>query len=256
MAATSQWIIGRNPVEEALQSGIEIEKVFLQQGITGEVEKFLRHTCKSRGIPLSVVPKDKMRKMVSGAHQGIAALIAPVQYQILEQVLPDLFETGKVPLLVMLDGIQDARNLGAIARSAWVLGVDALIVGMKNNAPINEIAVKASAGALLKLPVCRVSSLVNTLLYVQASGCQVYASDLQAEMSLEELDLTEPMMVIIGSEGEGIQNALAKRSDRQFIIPQARSFDSLNASVASGIIFYEIFKARIKSFGPDSGSLR
>lgn len=254
MAQSSQWIIGRNPVEEALRSAIEIEKVFLQQGITGDLEKFLRHTCKDRGIPLSIVPKDKMQKLVNGAHQGVAAMIAPIRYHVLEDVLPHLFDQGKTPFLVMLDGIQDARNLGALARSAWVFGADALIVGTKNSAPINELAVKASAGALLQLPVCRVTSMVNALLYVRASGCVTMASDLQGTDTVEEMEWSEPAMVVIGSEGEGVQPALLKRADQRFIIPQQRTFDSLNASVAGGIIFYEIFKHRIKSFGPESGS--
>jgi 23S rRNA (guanosine2251-2'-O)-methyltransferase len=240
----SNLICGRNPVVEALEEGKEISKIWLQQGTRGDLEKEIRHWSKERGIPVSFVPKVKLDKMVKGNHQGIAALLSPLVFSNLESLIPHIFEQGKTPLIVVLDGITDVRNIGAIARSAEVLGADGLVMPLDNSGQINEETVKSSAGALLRLPVCRVKSLVTALDFLSASGIHLIAADLQGDSELYSLDLTEPIAVLLGSEGEGLSRKSLERADHRFIIPQYGHTDSLNVSVSCGIILYEATRQR------------
>jgi len=237
-------ICGRNPVLEALKEGQEISKVWLQQGTRGDLEKELRKICRERNIPLSYVPKTKLDKLVKGNHQGIAALVSPMDFTELEDLIPHLFDQGETPLLVVLDGITDVRNLGAIARSAEVLGAHGLVLPADHSAPVNEEAVKSSAGALLRIPVCRVKSLASALDLLSSSGIHLAAADLGAETSLDSLDLTEPLAFLLGSEGEGLSRHSLDRADHRFIIPQSGLTDSLNVSVSCGIMLYEASRQR------------
>lgn len=237
-------ICGRNPVLEALKEGAEVSKIWLQQGTRGELEKEVRKWARERNIPVSFVPKAKLDKMVRGNHQGIAALISPTDFTDLEDLIPHIFEAGKIPLLVVLDGITDVRNLGAIARSAEVLGAHGLIFPADHSAPVNEEAVKSSAGALLRIPLCRVKSLASALDLLSASGIHLAAADLQAEATIDLIDLTEPIAILLGSEGEGLSRHSLDRADHRFIIPQYGETDSLNVSVSCGIILYEADRQR------------
>ena len=237
-------IYGRHPVVDALQAGVPIDKVFLQQGIRGELEKELRHLCRDRNIPLKVIPKERLQRMVRGNHQGVVAQQALVQYYLLEDVLPGIYERSATPLLVLLDGVTDVRNFGAIARTAEVCGAHALVVPQKNSAQINAEAMKASAGALSVLPVCRESSLIAAIEYLQMSGIQVFASSLEANKSIYDIDLTQPAAFVLGSEGQGISQAVARAASELFIIPQAGQTDSLNVSVATGMMLYEAMRQR------------
>lgn len=237
-------IYGRHPVVEALQGGVSLDKVILQQGIRGEMEKEVRHLCKQTGVPLQVVPKERMRQFSGGNHQGVLAFQALLDYQRLEDVLPLIYERSQVPLLLLLDGVTDVRNFGAIARTAEVCGAHALVIFQKNSARINADALKASAGALNILPVCRERSLINTIELLQQSGLQVLASDLQAEKPLHALELKRPTAFILGAEGEGISQAAAQAADATFIIPQLGKTDSLNVSVAAGMMLYETMRQR------------
>lgn len=238
-------IFGRHPVLDAVRAGLSVDKIMLQQGIRGEFEKEVRHLCKASGIPLLVVPKERFGKWVQGNHQGIVAFIAPIAFHRLEDVLPGLFERGETPLFLVLDGITDVRNFGAIARTAEVCGAHALIVPAKKTALINAEAMKTSAGALSHIPVCREQSLVNALGYLQQSGVHVVVSDLQAKQYVFELDLTIPVALVLGSEGEGISPAISQLADTSFIIPQRGITDSLNVSVAAGVIMYEAVRQRM-----------
>jgi 23S rRNA (guanosine2251-2'-O)-methyltransferase len=239
-----QIIYGRHPVADAIRSGTPIDKVILQQGIRGEMEKELRHLCKAEGIPLQVVPKERLNKMVRGNHQGVIALQSFVRYYRLEDVLPGIYEESEVPLLLLLDGVTDVRNFGAIARTAEALGAHALVIPQKNSAQINAEAMKASAGALAKIPVCRESSLAVAIDYLRLSGIRVLASSLEAEVPLYALDLKAPAAFILGAEGEGISPALMRQADERFIIPQLGTTDSLNVSVAAGMMLYEAMRQR------------
>lgn len=240
-----QLIYGRHPVIEALQSGQPVDKVYLLQGTRGELEKELRHLCRDREVPLTMVPKEKLQRMVKGNHQGVAAQMAAAPYQKITDILPFIYEQGQTPLLLLLDGVTDVRNLGAIARSAEICGAQAIIIGQKNSAGLTPDAVKSSAGALARLPVCREKSLVNTIEYLQECGLQVAASDLQAEQDLAELDLTAPLCLVLGAEGEGISTGVARAANWRFRLPQVGTMNSFNVSVAAGIMLYESMKARL-----------
>ncbi len=237
-------IYGRHPVIDAIQAGTSIDKLILQQGIRGDFEKEVRQLSKEHNIPVQVVPKERINKITRANHQGIVGYVSAIQYYMLEDVLPMLFEKEEAPLLLILDGITDVRNMGAIARSAEVLGAHALLVPKKGSAMIGPDAVKTSAGALTILPVCREHSLVKAVQYLKNSGLQVLASDLKAEKKLADLDLTLPTALIVGSEGKGTSPALIKEADQHFIIPQQGQTDSLNVSVATGIMLYEVMRQR------------
>ncbi|TXB65553.1 23S rRNA (guanosine(2251)-2'-O)-methyltransferase RlmB [Phaeodactylibacter luteus] len=238
-------LFGRHPVTEALQNGVPMEKVMLQQGIRGEMEKELRHLCREAGTPLQVVPKERFKRYTKGNHQGVVAFQALIRYQRIEDILPTIYEKSESPLLILLDGVTDVRNFGAIARSAEACGAHALIIPQKNSAQINGEAIKTSAGALNLIPVCREKSLITTIEFLQASGVTVLASDLQAEKPLHELDLSRPVAFVLGAEGEGISPAVAKSADETFIIPQVGRTDSLNVSVANGMMLYEAMRQRM-----------
>ncbi len=237
-------IFGRHPVLDALASGQEIDRVILQQGTRGEFEKEIRHECRRRDVLLQVAPKERLDRLVRGNHQGVVAYAALIAFQPLDEVLAAVFERGETPLLLMLDGITDVRNLGAIARSAECSGVHALIIPAKGSAQINAEAIKTSAGALHNIPVCRVSSLVSTLERLQDSGVQAFAGDLQASKPIFDIDFAGPSLLIAGAEGEGVSRALLHRVDQRFIIPQAGATNSFNVSVATGIMLYEVMRQR------------
>jgi 23S rRNA (guanosine2251-2'-O)-methyltransferase len=174
----------------------------------------------------------------------VVALQALIRYQKMEDILPMVFERSQTPLFVLLDGVTDVRNFGAIARTAEVCGAHALVITQKNSAQINPEAMKTSAGALNTIPVCREKSLITVIEYLQQSGIQVLASDLQADKAIYDLDLTAPVAFVLGAEGEGISPAVARKADQTFIIPQKGQTDSLNVSVAGGMMLYEAMRQR------------
>lgn len=240
-------IKGRNPVLEALHENHDIERVYLLQGITGEFEKILRHLCRKKEVPLQVIPKERMAKFVSDNHQGVIALKPSISYYQIEDIVQHCYENGRTPLIVILDEVTDVRNLGAIARSALGFGADAIVVPTVGSAPIQADSIKASAGALLKIHVCRSASLANTVKYLQESGITVIASSLEANTALDSLDLNVPLAMIVGSEDTGVREHLLRASDQRFIIPQSPEMESLNVSVAAGIMLYEVYKQRHKT---------
>lgn len=239
-----QWIFGRHPVLEALQAGQPVEKVWLQQGTRGDFEKELRRLCRQHRIPLTIIPKEKLNRMVRGNHQGVVGLQAVAAYQQLEDILPFIYEKGEQPLILLLDGVTDTRNFGAIARSAELCGVHALVIPAKGSAGLTPDALKTSAGALARIPVCRVKSLVSTIELLQQSGVPVFASDLSGNQSLPDMQLGGPAALVLGSEGEGISRGVAKAADQCFKIPQLGTLNSFNVSVAAGIMLYETMRQR------------
>lgn len=243
----SDIVYGRHPVVDAIRSGWPVDKVVMQQGIRGEFEKEIRHLTKEYELPLQVVPKERLNKLAGGNHQGVVAFISPIPFQHLEDILPVVFENGLNPLIVLLDGVTDVRNFGAIARSAEVFGAHALVISSKKSAQVNAEAVKTSAGALTIIPVCREKSMIGAIELLKLSGVKVYVSDLNATSTLADLDWTIPVALVIGSESEGISSAVAGAADERFMIPQLGQTDSLNASVAAGIILYEATRQRVMS---------
>jgi 23S rRNA (guanosine2251-2'-O)-methyltransferase len=240
---TENFIMGHHPVADAIRAGASMDKVMLQEGIRGEMEKEIRHLCKDFKIPMVIIPKERFSKYTRGNHQGVIALVSSVTYYELGDVLPSIFEKGENPLIV----VTDVRNIGAIARSAECCGAHTLVVGQKGAAPINEEAVKASAGALMKIPVCREKSLVTAVELLANSGVRTFAADLKGSKPIYDLDFTMPVAIIMGSEGEGVSEGVLSRVHERFFIPQVGTTDSLNVSVAAGIVLYEVMKQRLKA---------
>ncbi len=239
-------IIGRHPVLTALKEGQTLETVFIQDSVSGAFEKQVRSLCKSLNIPLKRVPKVKLDRRFRGNHQGIYAVATEMKYYALDALLESLKDKS-TPILLLLDGVQDVRNLGAIARSAEVFGIDGMILPTKQSAHINDVAIKTSAGALLQIPVCRVRSLQHALDRLGEDGYLALAAEVDAPSTLEEIDLDQPLALIMGAEGRGVDRHLKVYCDHIFRIPQFGKVASLNVSVATGIILYEITKLRKQS---------
>lgn len=238
------FIFGLRPVIEAIESGKEIEKVFIQTNLTSLVAKDLQRLLRENNILFQYVPLEKLKRITPKNHQGVVAYVSEITYQKIEDILPFLFEQGKIPLLLILDEITDVRNMGAIVRSAECAGADAVIIPQKGSALINAEGMKASAGALNILPVCREKGLAETIHFLQTSGVQVLACTEKAENAYTSLNLTVPTAFIMGSEGKGISAELLHLSDKQVKIPLMGKIDSLNVSVASGIVLFEALRQR------------
>ena len=240
----STIIIGRQPLIEAIQSGRAIDKILFQRNVSGESIGDIRRLAKQSNIPIQQVPPEKMHSYTRANHQGVIAFAALVDYFDLQQVIDHTIAEGKVPLFVILDGVTDVRNIGAIARTAFCCGAQALIIPDKGVGALNEEALKSSAGALERINVCRVSSLMKAVDELHLSGIKVFASEMTADNILPALNLTEPCAIVMGSEDNGVFPALMKICDGKFKIPMAGDFESLNVSVAAGMILYEAMKQR------------
>ena len=218
----------------------------MQNNLHGEFEVLIRNKCKEKDIPLTKVPSRKLNDLSkSHNHQGILAYISPVTYTKVDQLIPKLFDEGKVPLIVVLDGVTDVRNMGAIARCAKVFGAHGIVVPAKGTARVSDEMVKSSSGAILDVPICRENSLPVALETMQQLGLSVYATDVNAKKTIAEQDLKSPIAIILGSEDLGVSKKAIQIADDSIKIPQVDRFDSLNVSVASGIILYEILLQRV-----------
>ena len=240
----NQLVIGRNPVLELLKSERMVEKIYMQQGLKGEFEIELRNLLKGRNIPVSHVHPAKLNGITSQNHQGVIAVTALIEYTELEDLIDNIFFRGEVPSLLFLDSITDIRNVGSIIRSAEVLGAHGIILGSKNTAIINHIAIKTSAGAAFNIPIVKVMSASNAIETLKNSGISIYASTLDCRKDLSEINFKNPFCVILGSEDEGITSHLLKRSNDEFKIPQFGKTESLNVAVSAGIILYEAVRQR------------
>ena len=232
-------IAGRNPVVEALKNDSNIDKILLFKNASGDVIQQIRKLATAKNIPIQPVPGEKLNSLTNVQHQGVIAFKSSVVYQDLQQVIDWVNGNGETALFVMLDGVTDVRNIGAIARSAVCYGVQAIIIPDKGVAALGEDALKSSAGALEKIQVCRVNSLLKAVDTLHLNGIKVYTSEMNAAVKLFDLNFAEPCCIVMGSEGEGVQNYISKAADERFAIPMKADFDSLNVSVAAGIILYE-----------------
>ncbi|MCD4695858.1 MAG: 23S rRNA (guanosine(2251)-2'-O)-methyltransferase RlmB [Bacteroidales bacterium] len=243
---TEDIIYGHKPVIEAINSGNEVEKLYIQKNLQPARSDELRKLATEHKIPFQFVPKEKLNRLTRKNHQGIVAIISPIIYSNLEYIVPELFEQGKTPLLLVLDKITDVRNLGSIARSAECAGVDAILLPAKGSAMINADAVKTSAGALTKIKVCRVTSLNNSILYLKDSGLKIFGATEKSKNLYFETNYNIPAAIIMGSEEKGISPELLSLCDDHVKIPIAGEIGSLNVSVATGIILFEALRQRIK----------
>lgn len=237
-------VIGRQAVIAALESGKQLERIYLQATVHGEVIDTIRTLAEKHLVPINKVPVEKLNSLNVSNHEGCIAVISKIQYQNLQDVISFVVENGETPLFIILDGITDIRNIGAIARSAYCFGVHALIIPDKGVGALNEDAILTSAGALEKLPVCRVSSLMKAVDELHLNGIKVFASEMTAEKKLYDLEMSDPCAIVLGGEEHGVYPALMKICDEQFQIPMTGDFESLNVSVANGIILYEVMKQR------------
>ena len=242
---SNPMIFGIRAVIEAVRSGKDIESIFVQRGLTGDLYQELKNTLGELGMTFQSVPVEKLNRITTKNHQGVIALISPITYQKVEDIILQVFEKGETPLILILDGITDVRNLGAIARTAECAGVHALVIPAKGSAQINPDAVKTSAGALFKIPVCRHDNLQRTAKFLQESGLQLVACTEKTQEFLYKPDYTYPTAIILGSEEDGISNELLRIADHLARIPMKGEIESLNVSVSAGIILFEAVRQRL-----------
>ena len=237
-------IIGRQPLIEAFEAGRGIDKILLQKNANGEIIDEIRNLGKQHNVPVQFVPIEKLNTLSRANHQGVIALAALVKYLNLQEVIDFVVGNGETPFFIILDSVTDVRNIGAIARTAVCCGAQALIIPDKGVGALNEEAMKSSAGALEKIHICRVNSLMKAVDELHANGIKVFASEMTAANKVHELDFKEPCTIVMGGEEKGVFPPLMKICDSTFNIPMAGKFESLNVSVAAGIILYEAMKQR------------
>lgn len=244
MQKETDCIFGLRPVIEAIRAGKQIDRLLIRQGLQGSLYHELMIEVKNHSISYQIVPVERIELVTRKNHQGVLAWLALIEFQQIGNILPSVFEKGEDPLIVVLDGVSDVRNFGAIARSSESLGAHAVIIPEKGSARITADAIKASAGALHTFPVCREKSMVRAIEYLKESGLKIVCTDEKSGIKLSESDLKGPVALIMGSEDKGISRELLTLSDMTVRIPMTGSIDSLNVSVASGIILYEIIRQR------------
>lgn len=238
-------IFGIRAVIEAINSDKEISKVLIKKGLQADLFHELYTQLKSHEIPFQVVPSERFNKFPGKNHQGVVAFVSPVQFYHLEQIIPGLFEHGRVPFILILDKVNDVRNFGAIARTAECSGVDAIVIPAKASAPINADAVKTSAGALHHIKVCREKDLSKSINFLRESGLQIVASTEKADDNYYQIDFKKPTALIMGSEEKGIALEYLSMADEWVKIPVLGKIESLNVSVATAVLCYECVKQRL-----------
>ncbi len=237
-------IFGIRPVAEAIESHKQIERLYIRKGAEGQLMTDLKDLCVRHRLHWQEVPVEKLNRLTRGNHQGVVAQIAAIEYvevaDILERVPED-----ETPLIVVFDGVTDVRNFGGIARSAECAGVHGLIAPLKNSAPVNADAIKTSAGALNKIPVCRVGSIRNTLKALQAEGFQIVAATEKSRKLIYDADFRRPTVIVMGAEDTGISKEVLKLCDEQLAIPLIGSIESLNVAAAAAVMLFEVVRQRI-----------
>ena len=244
MTEKNEMIFGVRAVIEAIQAGKEIDKILVKRDIQSELSKELFAELKGRMIPVQRVPVERINRITRKNHQGVIAFISAITYQKTEDIVPYLFEQGKNPLLIMLDGITDVRNFGAIARTCECAGIDAIIIPAKNSVSVNADAMKTSAGALHTLPVCREQSLTETINFLKNSGFKIVAATEKGDYDYTKANYKDPVCIIMGAEDTGVPYEHLSLCDEWIKIPLQGKIESLNVSVAAGILIYEAVKQR------------
>jgi 23S rRNA (guanosine2251-2'-O)-methyltransferase len=244
MVEKSEMIFGVRAVIEAIEAGKDIDKILVKKDIQSELSKELFAALKGKLIPVQRVPVERINRITRKNHQGVVAFISAITYQKVEDVVPFLFEQGKNPLLVMLDGLTDVRNFGAIARTCECAGVDAVIIPAKNSVSVNADAMKTSAGALHTLPVCREQSLTTAIRFLKDSGFKIVAATEKGDYDYTKANYTDPVCIIMGAEDTGVPYDHLALCDEWIKIPMRGKIESLNVSVAAGVLIYEAVKQR------------
>ncbi len=244
----SNRIFGIRPVVEAIQARKQIEKVYVKKGAEGQLMMELRDICHRHKVRVQEVPIEKLNRLVKGNHQGVVAQISEIEYVDVQDIIERVPE-DETPLIVVFDGVTDVRNFGGIARSAECAGAHGLIAPLKNSAPVNAEAIKASAGALTSIPVARVGSIRTTIMSFKAEGYQIVAATEKSRKLLYDADLRQPTVIVMGSEETGISREVLKLCDEQLAIPLIGHIESLNVSAAAAILLFEVVRQRIGDAG-------
>ena len=240
----AETIFGTRAVIEAIKAGREIEKIYIQSGLNNDLIKELINTAATHKAPYSFIPQVKLDRLSNKNHQGVVCVLSAVQYVPLENIIDKCYSEGREPFFLIVDRVTDVRNFGALARTAECAQVDAMIIADKGNAPITGDAMKTSAGALNHLPVCRVKDMKKTFQLLKDNGIQIIACTEKATSTIYQIDLNTPIAIILGSEEDGISPQMLKDADHLAKIPLMGSIESLNVSVAAGIIIYEKIRQR------------
>jgi 23S rRNA (guanosine2251-2'-O)-methyltransferase len=240
----AETIFGTRAVIEAIKAGREIEKIYIQSGLNNDLIKELINTAATHKAPYSFIPQVKLDRLSNKNHQGVVCVLSAVQYVPLENIIDKCYSEGREPFFLIVDRVTDVRNFGALARTAECAQVDAMIIADKGNAPITGDAMKTSAGALNHLPVCRVKDMKKTFQLLKDNGIQIIACTEKATNTIYQIDLNTPVAIILGSEEDGISPQMLKDADHLAKIPLMGSIESLNVSVAAGIVVYEKIRQR------------
>ena len=240
----NKMIFGVRAVIEAVEAGSSIDKIFIKNDTAGELARELSRLASQRNIPVQRVPLEKLNRITRKNHQGVVAFVSPVVYYDIEEIVTRLFEEGKVPAVMILDGITDTRNFGAIARTADCAGFDAIVIPYYGSATVTPEAIKTSAGALFHIPVCRCRNLLDTVRLMKASGIKIVGASEKAAHNYTDADFNDPVGVVMGAEDVGISPQILRECDDLVAIPMLGNISSLNVSVAAGVIMYELVRQR------------
>ena len=238
-------LYGLRAVIEAINSGETIDKVFIQKGLRGELFQELESLLRKQGINVSYVPVEKLNRLTRSNHQGVVAQISPIEFHDLENLVLNVIESGRTPLFLLLDQISDVRNFGAIIRTAECAGVDAIIIQKKGGAPVTGDTIKTSAGAVFKVPICKVDHIKDAMFHLQASGIKIIAATEKTNNTIYDVSFKEPCAIIMGSEGKGISPSILKLANEKAKLPLLGDIESLNVSVACGAFLYEVVRQRL-----------
>ena len=247
MKKDKNYIFGVRPIIEAIKSGKTIDKLFIQKGLHNDSFLKLWKLVRENRVNYKHVPLEKINRLTKKNHQGVFAYISPIDFFNIENIIPELYEKGKVPLILVLDRITDVRNFGAIARTAECAGVNCIILPEKNSVAINSDAMKTSSGALNNIKICKTWNLKVTIELLKKSGLQIIACTEKTENKIYNINYVRPTALVLGSEENGISSELLKMSDEKVKIPIYGKTESLNVSVASGVILYEVLRQRNKT---------
>jgi len=238
-------IFGIRAIIEAINAKKEIDKVFVQKDAQGDLMQDLMKTMKRNNINFSYVPVEKLNRLTPNNHQGAVATIAPIYFVALETMVESVIESGKKPLFLILDQLSDARNFGAIIRTAECTGVDGIIIQKQGSAPVNGDTVKTSAGAVFNVPICKVDHIKDAIFYLQGSGIKTVAATEKTEQNIYDINFNEGVAIIMGSEDRGVNPSVLKIVDEKAKLPMFGTIESLNVSVACGAFLYEALRQRL-----------
>ncbi len=237
-------IFGIHSVQEALEAGQEIDKIYIRRALVSDEIRTIKQQARSLRVPVFEVPVERLNRFTRGAHQGCVAILAQVAYTELDMLVPKLFEEGEDPLIVLLDGVTDTRNFGAIARSGECAGAHAVVIAERGSVSVSADAVNASAGALMRIPVCRVPSISGAVGYLSECGLKVVVASEKSQHAYYESNLAGPLALVMGSEHDGVSPSVARLAHEAVAIPQYGEIGSLNVSVAAGILLFDSLRQR------------